>query len=834
MIKKILKNTVFFVIGAVLLFSSFTLILLSTTPLPDFKSFEARKVVNSTKIYERTGKVILYNVHENIKRTTLPFDQMGTNIKNATIAIEDSNFYQHKGIRVKSILRAFWTNVVQGGLNQGGSTITQQILKNTLLTHEKTIKRKIKEWILSVKIESSISKDEILEAYLNEAPYGGVIYGVYEASMTYFKKEPKDLTLAEAAYLAAMPKAPTFYSPYGKNKEKLDKRENIVLKRMLEIGFISEEDYDKAIIEEITFLPQQNIKIKAPHFVFYIKDYLEQKYGPDVMDEGLRVITTLDWSLQEKAEEIVARISKLNEKNFNGKNASLVAIDPKTGQILAMVGSRDYFDKEIDGAYNVALAYRQPGSAFKPFIYANAFAKGYTPDTILFDVPIEFQTTCDVYGKALPGKKQKDCYSPDNYDNKFRGFMTMKDALAQSINVPAVETLYLVGVGNAIKTARDMGITTLADPSRYGLTLVIGGGEVSLLDITSAYASFATGGIKNPVYQVLKVTDAKGKVLEEFKSNNSRQVLDKNVALEITDILSDNNARVPTFGANSNLYIPGYQVAAKTGTTDNNRDAWTIGYTPSIAVGVWVGNNENTPMKKGGAALAGPIWNAFMKEAVKSFPVEEFEKPKIDYDLSLPPILRGIWQGGETFLVDKISGKLATENTPKETIEERTITNVHSILYWIDKNDPKTLKIGGNPSDYQLSRWEIPVLNWWEKNKYKYNTISVENKPTEYDDVHVPEKMPKISIIEPVQEKIYGANEQVVVKIANNGSTYALKKADVFVNDNFLGTMKNEPWSFTFNPSELENLGEINTIKVVVEDSVYNTGIAETTFNIQN
>jgi membrane peptidoglycan carboxypeptidase len=346
---------------------------------------------------------------------------------------------------------------------------------------------------------------------------------------------------------------------------------------------------------------------------------LEQKYGSDLVElGGLKVTTTIDHELQAKGEEIVKEGALKNEKDWNGTNASLVAIDPKTGQILTMIGSRDYFDKNIDGNFNVATAARQPGSSFKPFIYATAFNKGFTPSTVLFDLPTEFQTTCNAYGTALPGYSQADCYMPQNYDGNFRGPISLRDALAQSINIPAIKLFYLAGLRDSLKTSEDMGISTLSDISRYGLTLVIGGGEVTLLDITSAYGVFGNNGIRNPYTGILKVEDSTGKILEEF-TPNPREVLPKNTALVISDILKRDDSRSPTFGLNSVLHIPGRDVAVKTGTTNNNKDAWTIGYTPNISVGVWAGNNDNKPMRKGGSALAGPIWNKFMHEALKNY-----------------------------------------------------------------------------------------------------------------------------------------------------------------------------------------------------------------------
>ncbi|MEK7138837.1 MAG: penicillin-binding transpeptidase domain-containing protein, partial [Patescibacteria group bacterium] len=484
-----------------------------------------------------------------------------------------------------------------------------------------------------------------------------------------------------------------------------------------------------------------------------------------------------DYNLQEKGEQIVKEGALKNEKDWDGKNASLIAIDPKTGQILTMIGSRDYFDKEIDGNFNVATASRQPGSSFKPFIYATAFNKGFTPDTVLFDLPTEFQTTCDAYGKALPERNQKDCYMPDNYDEKFRGPTSLRDALAQSINLVAVKLFYLAGTSDSLKTAEDMGISTLSDIGRYGLTLVIGGGEVSLLDMTSAYGVFANDGIRNPYTGILKVEDGSGKILEEF-APNTQEVLSKNTALTISDILSDEKARVPTFGTHSALFIPGKDVAVKTGTTNNNRDAWTIGYTPSIVVGVWAGNNDNKVMKKGGVAVAGPIWNKFINEALKTLPDEKLEKPNLDIDpTKIKPVLRGFWQGNENFFIDKISGKLATTNTPRETTLEKVITNAHSILYWVNKNDITGAPPVNPSNDSQFSHWEIPVQNWWAQNRGRYVITTLNDKPNITDDVHTDSSKPIISIIEPNINTIYSPDQKINLKISSSGF-YPLLKID--------------------------------------------------------
>ncbi|OGI46092.1 hypothetical protein A2121_01940 [Candidatus Nomurabacteria bacterium GWB1_40_6] len=831
--KKLLKNLAMLLVSLFVLASGMVLVLLFSLKIPDFHSIEERRVENSTQIFDRTGEVLLFDIHQDVKRTAISFGEMGINIKNATVAIEDSEFYNHSGIRITSIVRAVLSNLFGVGIGGGGSTITQQLVKNTLLTQSSGLGRyvrKIKEWFLAVKIDSSIPKEKILEAYLNEIPYGGNIYGIQAASKTYFNKNAEGLTMAEAAYLAAIPQSPTVLSPYGKNKERLETRKNLVLGRMYELKFISEEEYNKAKSEVVAFIPQATMGIRAPHFVFYIKDYIEQKYGQLSTGGGLKVTTTLDADLQAKAEEFVKEGALKNEKDWNGKNAGLVAIDPKTGQILTMVGSRDYFDKEIDGNFNIATANRQPGSSFKPFIYATAFNKGFTPDTVLFDLPTEFQTTCDASGKALPGRSQSNCYMPDNYDGKFRGPMSLRDALAQSINIPAVKLLYLSGLSDSLKTAESMGISTLGDVGQYGLTLVIGGGEVSLLDMTSAYGVFANDGIKNQHTGILKIEDLNGNILEEFKPS-AQEVLPKNVALTISDILSDDKSRVPTFGAHSVLYIPNKSVAVKTGTTNNNKDAWIVGYSPSIAVGVWAGNNDNTPMKKGGAAMAGPIWNKFITEALKNLPNESFEKPNLEVDpTQVKPVLRGSWMGNENYFIDKISGKLATEFTPKETLLEKVVTNVHSILYWVDRDDIVGAPPLGKDNPVQFNHWETPVQNWWAQNKSKYPITTWSEKPRLSDDIHTELSVPSVFITEPNETKIYSPDQKINLKLSSSG-LFPLQKIEVFINDIYFETLES-PFNFSFLPKEVENLENRNELKVISYDTAFNRNETVVVFRV--
>lgn len=819
---KIIKNVSFLAVGLGVLVFGILIVWISTLELPDFKLFTERKIESSTKIYDRTGEVLLYDVHQNIKRTIIPYEEMGVNIKNATVAIEDGEFYKHKGIRISSIIRGTIWAKLTGKRITGGSTITQQLIKNTLLTSERSIARKMKEWILSIKLERIMSKEDILALYLNEAPYGGNIYGIEEASRAFFNKGPADLTLAESAYLAAIPNGPTYYSPYRKNKDKLDERKNLVLKRMLDLNFIDEETYNKAKSEVVVFMPERPMNIAAPHFVFFIKDYIEKKYGVDALEGGgLKIITTLDYNLQKEAESVALELAKENEKNWNGKNTGIVVIDPKTGQILTMVGSRNYFDKTVDGNFNVTTAERQPGSSFKPIIYALAFSKGYTSQTTLLDVKTEFNASCDPSGVPLPNHSTAVCYSPTNYDDNFRGPLTLKQALAQSINTIAVKLLYLVGIKDSIKLANDLGITTLTDPDRYGLSLVIGGGETTLLEMTSVYGVFAANGVRHPHKGILSVKDASGEILEEYE-DKSYQVLDPNVTNILSDILSDDSARTPTFGANSILNIPGHDVAVKTGTTNNNKDAWTIGYTPSVAVGVWVGNNDNTPMKKGGAALAGPIWNRVMSMALKDKPAEFFEEPE-PIDLSIPPILRGFWQGGETFIssdsvsYDPITG-LIKENERKET----SITNIHTILYWIDKNNPLNPTPNKKTNDSQYTNWEYAVQKWWGNNYMNYkNVLPSSAINTTNNNISKP-----VFEIDGLSNNHFTTTDTVSFEIKSKEKT-PIKKLDVFVNDIYLKSFKIEPFYVSFIPKDIPNIKDENLIHVIGYD--INGGKGETT-----
>jgi len=682
------RNNLFLAGTVVLLIAAGGLLWAASLRIPDLSDLStAISGQQSTKIYDRTGQVLLYDMSQNVRRTIVPFDQVSDNVKHAILSIEDKNFYNHGGIDFRGIGRALVTDITHLSFDQGGSTITQQVVKNTILTADKTPTRKIKEMILATKLEKVLSKDEILNLYLNGVPLGGQIYGVEEASKSYYGKDAKDLTVAESAYLAAMIQAPTYYSPYGNHKDALETRKNLVLLEMKDNGYLDEAAYQKALSEKVTFQPRENSGgIKAPHFVFFVISYLEEKYGEDALQRGgLKVITTLDWNIEQDVEGAITKYAASNQKNFNASNEAAVVIDPKTGDILSMVGSRDYFDKSIEGNFNVATGFRQPGSTIKPFIYDTLFNKGFTPDSILFDVPTQFSVNC----AANNFTSDNNCYSPQNFDSTFRGAMSIRDALALSINIPAVKALYIAGIKPSLDTAHAMGISTLNEPDRYGLTLTLGGGEVTLLDMTSAYGVFANDGIRAPYRSVLKVTDADNNVLEEGDVTTSQVVPQTGVRM-INDILSDNNAKAPEYGIQgSPFYFPDRQVASKTGTTNDSRDAWVIGYTPNVVVGTWAGNNDNSPMvKKVAGLITAPMWHAIMEKVLANLPNESFVPPPAT-DPNLKPLLRGDWQAAFAQ------------------------SGVHNELYWINKADPAGPNPASPASDPQYSNWEYGVQNWY-------------------------------------------------------------------------------------------------------------------------
>jgi penicillin-binding protein 1C len=575
-------------------------------PLPT--KLASEQVPVSTKIFDRNGKLI-YEIYADKRSTPVNIDEIPPYVKEATISIEDKDFYRHYGFSFTGVIRAVYNTIFKKKL-QGGSTLTQQLVKNALLTPERTIRRKIREFALTLMVESIYSKDQILQMYLNQIPYGGTAYGIGAASEVYFGKEAKDLTLAEATLLAGLPQAPSYYSPFGAHPELAKGRQETVLRRMVEDKYISQEEADQAMQEELKFAQPE--KLEAPHFALWVKSLLAEKYGEATVEKGgLRVTTTLDLDLQEFAQNTVAtEVAKLKKQNV-GNGAALVT-RPSTGEILAMVGSKDYFATDEDGKVNIIFSQRQPGSSIKPLNYALGLKDlKITPSTPLADVPSCFS----VAGSAL--------YCPKNYDDTFHGAVQVRFALGNSYNIPAVRVLALNGIKNFVDFSKQMGITTFTDPSNYGLSLTLGGGEVKPYDMATAFGVFANEGIKQNLIAILKVEDWKGKVLEEVDPNKIKltgdRVLDPDVTFLISHILEDNNARAAAFGTSSYLVVKGHpEVSVKTGTTNDRRDNWTIGYTKYALVVSWVGNNDDSSMSGAvsGVSGASPIWNKIMKEVL--------------------------------------------------------------------------------------------------------------------------------------------------------------------------------------------------------------------------
>ncbi len=811
--KNILLAFLFISFVSVIAFSLLVLWLSRGLPSPD--QLISREIAQSTKIFDRTGEKVLYEIHGNEKRTLVDLKNIPKYVQQATIAIEDKNFYEHKGFSLWAIFRTAITNIIYHK-KAGASTLTQQFVKNSVLSNKKKYTRKIKEFILAYRLEKQFTKDEILQMYLNEIPYGSTAYGVEAASMRYFGKSVKDINLPEAAILAALPQAPSLYSPYGSNKDILIGRQHYILDLMTKQGFISEDEAQVAKNYELVFQkPQENIK--APHFVMYIKEQLAEKYGEKMIEQGgLRIYTTLDLYKQNIAEEIIKERSEKNKDNYNASNAALVSIDPKNGHILAMVGSRDYFDDEIDGQVNITTSLRQPGSSMKPLVFAACFLKGYNPNTILYDVITNFSN------------KEDETYEPHNYDNKEHGPVSIRKALAGSLNIPAVKAIYLAGINNVLDLAEDLGYTSLKDRDRYGLSLVLGGGEIKLIEHTNAFSAFAREGTLNKLTSILKIEDSNGNVLEEAKDKEIK-VIDPKAARLINDILSDNQARAYAFGIDNWLNLGNRPVAAKTGTTNDYRDAWTIGYTPSIVTGVWVGNNDNTPMKRGaaGGVVAAPIWHDYMKRILGDTPIEQFKKPNITKINK--PMLNGEAGSIQTIKIDIASGLLATDLTPQTFIKEKIYLQPHSILYYVDKNNP----LGDIPekpeNDPQFKLWEDAVLDWSLEQASSTDTeIKIEKPPTENDNLHIPENLPKLLVVSPNNNQ--NLESSVLTIRIRTSSPRKVAKVEYYLDNVLFFVSHSSPFTLTKRIDFLKN--GFHNVKIKSCDDIDNCTEKEIEFNL--
>lgn len=792
----------------------------ATRSLPDPNTLTTRSVAQSTKIYDRTGETVLYEIHGDENRTlvklsegfckddsALEVDPNGIPLYaiQASITAEDRAFCKHRGFSVRGILRAALRQATGG--SGGGSTLTQQLVKNAILTNERRLSRKIKELVLSIEIERRYSKDEILQIYFNEIPYGSTNYGIDAAARRYFGKPVSTLTLAEAATLAALPQRPTTLL---NRPDLLESRRNWILDGMVELGFVDAVVANEAKKEVLALRPVES-NILAPHFVFYVKERLEEMYGEHVVETGgLKVVTSLDLEKQVIAEEEVMRGVEDRGDAFGFGNAALVATDPTTGHIVAMVGSKDFFDEEIDGQVNIALRPLQPGSSFKPIVYAAGFEKGYTPNTVLWDVNMTFPSGSGPY-------------EPKNYDLKERGPLTARAALQGSLNIPAVEYLYLVGVDRALDFAERLGYSTFQDQSNFGLAIVLGGAEVKLLDHVGAYATFANRGVRFDPVGILRVEDAQGNILYEWKPQPGVPAIAPEVADTITNVISDNVARSLIFGSQSYLQLGERPVAAKTGTTNDYRAAWTLGYTPSLAAGVWVGNNDNTAMRRGadGSVIAAPIWNAFMRRALTSVPIQSFITPTIP--LTGKSVLDGNLSA-QTVVIDRASNKRATTFTPESYRITKQFVEYHNPLHYLQKDDPR----GPTPSDPSqdplYAPWEAAILDWLTRQQQTTGVVFEQGRPpTEDDDVHLPVYFPSVGIETPSSNTEIGDRQLVSRVLAT--APRGISRVEWYLDGYYLAEDRFAPYEISAAIPDSISRG-YHTLEVVAYDDVDNRGSA--------
>lgn len=788
--------------------------------LPSVVDLENRRLIQSSKIYDRTGEVLLYEVTGDENRTVIPANEMPEEIKQAFIAIEDREFYNHMGVRPTAIARAAFQNFTGRGVGGGASTITQQFVKNAILTNEQTITRKIREAILAIQLERQYSKDEIIAFYLNEIPFGSNLYGVEAASQAFFGESADEIDLHEAAMLAAIVQRPTYYSPYGSNFEALKGRQEYVLTSMHEMGYISFEEMEVAQNQELVVLPYQQ-DIKAPHFVFYVQELLAEELGEDALEEGgLNIRTTLDYRLQEIGERVVRDNVDRTRGRYDTQNGALAVIDPNNGQILTMVGSRDYFDTENDGNVNVLVTDQSPGSSIKPIVYAAAMERGYNSNTVVFDLPTNFGTS-------------DNPYEPNNFNLRFNGPVSFKRALSNSLNIPAVKALYLAGIDFTLDIAYNMGITDYSTAGNSGLAMALGGKDLKLVEHIGAYGAFANNGTHNKINPILEVTNQRGERLLGFEEE-SNEVISSQTARMITDILSDNAARAETFGFTNDLSIPGVQSAAKTGTSQEFRDALTVGYTRNLVAGVWVGKNDNSPMRDGadGSVVAAPIWNDFMREASGIIEPGTFDAP--DPINSRKPMVNGNWENTEVVRVNRITGKLATDQTPPELIEEREYKEVHSILYYVFKEDPNGDYPRRPQDDPQFNSWEGPVRTWANENGFNVSP------PTESDDVYTEELRPQVSIDSPSSNE--EITEETFILDISASAPNGVKQIDVYVDGALTRSLTSTPYRVELSTPPTKGDHSI-TVRVFDQNLhrgeetiniISNVEVDETSLNIQS
>lgn len=762
------------VLGAVLILVVIVLFVWLSQDLPSPGKL-SQSSENATVFYDRDGK-ILFEMYKDKNRLPVEFSEIPDSLKQATIAIEDKNFYTHSGFSNIGILRSAFLLVLNRRISGGGSTITQQLIKNTLLDTRQTPIRKIKEIILAIAVERSYTKDQILGMYLNDSPYGGSFYGVGSASKGYFNKEPNKLSLVESAFIAGLPQSPSRYSPFIGEKNAWQGRTKDVLRRMREDGYITSAQEKDALskLPKLTF-SKSRMSINAPHFVFYVKEFVEKEFGTKILDQGLKIKTTLSLDAQQKAEKIVKQEIEAI-KNYKVGNGSVIVLDSQSDEILAMVGSYDYNDEEY-GNFNAATSLRQPGSAVKPLTYALAFERGYTPSTMIMDVKTVF-----------PVKNQPD-YIPVNYDGKFKGPVQLRFALANSLNIPAVKLVSIIGIQDFLKRADLMGMHSLAPTEdnlkRFGLSITLGGGEVSLLDLTNSFAVFARGGIRKEPISVMEIKDFNNKILYKSRPSKETRVFSPEISFLISHILSDNTARADAFGTNSYLNIPGKTVAVKTGTTNDKRDNWAVGYTNGITVGVWVGNNDNTamdPRVASGTTGASPIWHKLMIELLKKYKDGIVEKPDKVKALSIDSLFGGLPKDGvpsrsEYFIegtepkdissfykkvkVSKSNGKLAND------IEIKTGNFEEKDCYVVAESDPVSFD--------NKNRWQEGIDTWRSEqgdDKWKCPTELSDNRS---EDIVV--SIRNISDRSTISDKTF------TVRIKTT-TLYPLKNIKIFINNN--------------------------------------------------